>query len=262
MKKNYKFYLSLLAIPFVSLTLLSLSGGRDGQYSGSPGDGGANCVVCHSPGGNFNANAMISTTIPADGFVSGQTYDITVSVSSTSSKHGFQLTAEDAANNKVGVFVAGTGNQVVNPGGTHVTHTQAGNQQTSWTFTWTAPNTANGDQVTFYAAVNATNSNSSTTGDQVVTTSAQFNKSTVGIKDFQRISFTVFPNPSQDFIQLNLDETQLNQARVTISDYQGKIIKNVEGEMNRIDISNLSKGVYFVQVVSGDKIGFNKFIKS
>lgn len=262
MKKNYKFYLSLLAVPIVSLTLLSLSGGRDGQYSGSPGDGGANCVVCHSPGGNFNTNASISSTIPASGFVSGNTYDVTVSVTSTSSKHGFQLTAEDAADTKVGTFVAGSGSQVVNAGGTHVTHTLSGNQLTSWTFSWTAPETTEGNQVTFYAAVNATNSDSSTTGDEVVTTSAQYAMNTVGIKDYERISFSIYPNPSESYISFMMEELPAENTELIITNYQGQIVKRVTDNFTQIDISSLSKGVYFVQVIAGNKLGFSKFVKS
>jgi len=261
MKKNYTYYLTLLAIPIVAITLLSLSGGRDGQYSGSPGDGSANCTACHTAGADFSALANITTNIPAGGFAASTTYDITVSVSSESTKHGFQLTAEDASSTKVGSFTAGTGNQVVN-GGTHVTHTGAGNSLTSWTFQWTAPATAEGNQVTFYAAVNATNSNGSTSGDQVVTTSTAVNQ--LGLSDYNRISFSIYPNPSTDYIKFSVADFLTEDAEVTITNYQGKIVKKqiIDASFNRLEISDLSNGMYFIQITSGNKLGVSKFIKS
>lgn len=260
MKKNYTYYLTLLAIPIVAITLLSLSGGRDGQYSGSPGDGFANCSTCHG-GGNFSANASIATNIPASGFEANTTYDITVSVISESSKQGFQLTAEDAANVKVGSFTAGTGSQVVN-GGTHVTHTGAGNSQTSWTFQWTAPASAEGNQVTFYAAVNATDGHNNTTGDQVVTTSTSVNQ--LSLSDYNRVSFSTYPNPSTDYIKFSMDDSLKDDAEVTITNYQGQLVKKlvIDASFDRLDVSELANGMYFIQITSGNKLGMSKFIKN
>ena len=63
-------------------------------YSGSPGDSGNTCSVCHS-GGNFSASVSITTNIPATGYEPNTDYDITVLLNqSGASRHGFALTAE------------------------------------------------------------------------------------------------------------------------------------------------------------------------
>ena len=258
MKKNYKFYLLLVAIPFISLVLLSLSGGRDGQYSGSPGDGGTTCTACHS-GGSFSAEADITTTIPGTGFVYGETYQITVSVASGATKHGFQLTAEDASDTQVGTYTAGSGTQIVNSG-THITHTASGNTQNTWTFDWTAPTTAEGGEITFYTAVIAANANNGTSGDEVVTASATFSHSTVGIDELESVSLSIYPNPSSEFISINFENNIQDYLTVTLTNTIGQTVLTTN-KTNKIDVKSLEPGVYFLQLKTANRIGTSKFIK-
>ena len=258
MKKNYTFYLKLLVIPLFAFIFLSLSGGRDGQYSGSPGDSGTTCTSCHS-GGSFSADAEISTSIPGTGFVYGETYQITVSVASGSTKHGFQLTAEDASNTKIGTYTAGTGNQIVNSG-THMTHTASGNTQNAWVFDWTAPAIAEGGEVTFYAAVNATNANGNTSGDEVVTASANFSHSSIGINEIENISLHIYPNPTTDFINIDFNRSLQKEASVSIINTIGQTVLTTK-TTDRIDIRNLETGVYFLQLKEANRVGTSRFVK-
>ena len=258
MKENYTFYLKLLTIPLIAFAFLSLSGGRDGQYSGSPGDAGITCTACHS-GGSFAADATITTNIPGTGFIYGDTYQVTVSVASGATKHGFQLTTEDASNTKVGTYTAGTGNQIVN-GGTHMTHTSSGNTQNVWVFDWTAPATAEGGQVTFYAAVNATNANGSTSGDEVVTASRSFSHSNLGINEIENISLRIYPNPSAEFLSIDFENSSQENVAVTITNAIGQTVLKTK-TTDRIDVKSLESGVYFLQLKTAKKIGTSRFIK-
>lgn len=259
MKKNYSYYLTLIAIPFVAVLLLSLSGGRDGQYSGSPGDSGATCTACHS-GGSFGAVAQITTNIPGTGFVYGDTYEVTVSVTSSATRHGFQLTTEDPSQSKVGTYTAGTGNQIVNSG-THMTHTIEGVAQTSWTFDWTAPSSVEDGEITFYAAVNATNANGNTSGDEVVTTSQPYMVNSIGVDENEIISFSVYPNPTTDYISLEYNASLMENASVSITNYNGQVVYQNTSFTDRIDVSNLNSGVYILQLTSDTKKGYSRFIK-
>ncbi len=169
MKRFYK-VLSVLAIPAL-LLLYSYTGGSPGGKTGSPGDGGATCTQCHAGTAQVQGG-LISTTIPFSGYEPGQTYTITVSANMAGiSKYGFELTAESAGGVKQGSF------SITDPartkkvnGGKAVTHTSGGTvasgNSISWSFDWTAPAAGTG-QITFYTAVNATNSNGGTSGDQV-----------------------------------------------------------------------------------------------
>ncbi len=256
MKKNY--YLFLLMIPFAVFALLSNSGGKTGGYSGSPGDGFTSCSDCHS-GGNFNAVPNISTTIPAAGFEYGVTYEVSVSVTSSSTRHGFQLTAEDAANAKVGSFTAGSNNQVVN-GGTHVTHTAGGTGDTVWTFEWTAPSTAvEGNEITFYTAVNATNANGGTSGDQVVKTSVAYNLNSIGVADKDLLEMSIYPNPAVDVLNVSIDDYQ--DAQVQITDLTGKVVLTQALSSKEVNISHLNSGLYMLNVQSGNLQANAKLLK-
>ncbi|HIP47416.1 MAG TPA: T9SS type A sorting domain-containing protein [Lutibacter sp.] len=258
MKKNYTFYSKLLFIPLFAFVFLSLSGGRDGQYSGSPGDSGATCTTCHS-GGSFGADATVTTNIPATGFIYGDTYQVTVSVASGATKHGFQLTTEDASNTKVGTYAAGTGSQIVN-GGTHMTHTASGNTQNAWVFDWTAPAFAEGGEVTFYAAVNATNAQNNTSGDEVVTASRSFSHSSIGIEEFENISLRIYPNPTTEFVTIDSDNDLQKDVAITVSNTIGQTVLT-SNTTERIDVKNLKSGVYFLQLKSANQIGTSRFIK-
>lgn len=70
----------------------------------------------------------------------------------------------------------------------------------------------------------------------------------------------IFPNPSSDFINIHLKDKVINEL----------ILKNVNGQKvnytwnnkkQTIDISNLEKGIYFVQVISENKKYISKIIK-
>jgi hypothetical protein len=260
MKKNYFFKSFLLLIPVSALVLMSLSGGRDGGYSGSPGDSNNTCTQCHS-GGNFNASVALQTEVPSTGYELGTTYGLQVDVSSTSnSRHGFQITAEKVSDgSKIGTFTAdGTNNQLKN-GGTHVTHTSTGNSKKSWNFNWKAPSTDVG-AVKFYVAALAGNG-SGTGGDQVVTTtSSSFN--VLGIAEAKRLDFEMYPNPASDKLTIQLPSGSDN-ATVEFYDYVGRLAltQKVTTSNNKVNVNNLSTGIYLLKVLSDDKIGTQKFIK-
>jgi len=128
MKKNLLFYVVLLMIPFISFMLLSYSNGApfDG-VTGSPGDGGVSCTSCHNIIDNYGTTIAISSNIPSNGFELGKTYQITVTLTANSiaAKFGFQITAEDTSNAKVGSFsLTETNNTKVDVAGHFVTQPQ------------------------------------------------------------------------------------------------------------------------------------------
>ncbi|MFY7811140.1 MAG: choice-of-anchor V domain-containing protein, partial [Flavobacterium sp.] len=211
MKKNY-FYL-LLLLPFVGLLFTSSSGGFTSGSSGSTGDSGNTCTQCHS-GGNFSASLAISSTVPAGGYALNTTYSVTVTLTSSpnSTRSGFQITAENASNTKVGTFTAGTGSQTIN-NNRGVTHDSTGNSQKTWTFNWTSPATDQG-AITFYASGNATNNNGNTTGDQVVTATRLIGN-VLSNQEFGLATFKMFPNPSTDVLNISLPEGY-NQATAMV----------------------------------------------
>jgi TPP-dependent trihydroxycyclohexane-1,2-dione (THcHDO) dehydratase len=68
----------------------------------------------------------------------------------------------------------------------------------------------------------------------------------------------VYPNPANSFINLSFNVEQSQQATIILRDAAGRIvyieaIDAIAGFNNQqIEVSNLAKGVYFVQLQTGD----------
>jgi hypothetical protein len=109
--------------------------------------------------------------------MSGTMYPLTVTVSNpgqTAIRGGFQMVALNESNQNAGTFSnpgpssklstnGGRGYHEHNPGKAF-----NGNQQISWTVTWTAPNVQGTEDVSFYAAGLVANGNNNTSGDLTV----------------------------------------------------------------------------------------------
>jgi ELWxxDGT repeat protein len=71
----------------------------------------------------------------------------------------------------------------------------------------------------------------------------------------------IFPNPAQESVYI---KHHIGNATVNIIDQQGKRVFNLNLQgagVTECSISHLSKGLYVIQVIEGDKITFNKLIK-
>jgi len=89
----------------------------------------------------------------------------------------------------------------------------------------------------------------------------------LAIKNVQNKSeITVYPNPAQYYLQLNLQNSKANYPIVLkIIDNNGKIVKYAKSNssISKIDIKNLANGLYYIQIVdvNNNKIGTASFIK-
>ncbi len=260
MKKDYLFKFFLFLIPISAFSLLSFSGGVGGARTGSPGDGGTTCTICHAPGADFGASAIITSNIPSTGYDVDTDYSVTVTATSSAPGHGFLLTAERLSDNgKIGQFTAPDSNTLVQDGGSRISHANRNNA--TWTFTWRSPSTLQG-QVRFYASVNAVNNNGSNGGDQVVTAVSDISNA-LGTNDFQALDFNMFPNPSTDFVNIQLS-SGTTQAQAGIYDYRGRLIstKVITETDQQMNVSNLASGIYIIRVSTDTKLGAKRFIKN
>ena len=209
MKKNLLFKLVLFAIPVAGILLLNSfsTGNLVGGFTGSPGDGGITCVTCHPAGSDYGAIPSITTTIPPEGYTLGETYQITVSVTSSTTRHGFQITAENATNSKVGTWAATDGSTQVRNGGDNVSHRSPGSS--SWVMEWTAPNTDEGT-ITFYTAINAaSNADDGVANDQIVTISSAHTSNVLSAEDIIFTDLKLYPNPTVETLRACLKKNNL-----------------------------------------------------
>ena len=85
---------------------------------------------------------------------------------------------------------------------------------------------------------------------------AGYNCDTAGIDDLGITSFSIYPNPTKEY--LNIDCSSLES--VSVYDILGKEL--IKDNNNRINVSSLSKGVYFIKVSDGINSSTKKFIKN
>ncbi len=161
---------------FNTVDVHSNNSGAPAGYTGSPNENNARTCAsqnggCHSGTGTTFQQGMITSNVPACGYTPGQTYTITLSISVAGrNEFGFSISPQLASGATAGTMIASTGTQL-NGNGRYLTHTGAGTAESApntrvWSFDWIAPPAGSG-QVTFYAALNASNSNNASSGDLI-----------------------------------------------------------------------------------------------
>ncbi len=153
-----------------------LSGPIAGR-TGAPNDicDGLTCSVtpCHDTYGLNTGTATFSVSAPSS-YEKGETVDIRVSFqNSTASLHGFEITAVDENDTRVGTFT--TANDKVQTESylsQYAAHTTIGTAESGWTVQWTAPSGNVSDTITFYAAGNEANGDGTSKGDYIYTDTA------------------------------------------------------------------------------------------
>lgn len=67
----------------------------------------------------------------------------------------------------------------------------------------------------------------------------------------EKINYKVYPNPSTGLVKILSNNTNMEDAEITVLDYQGQIvrnIKNITGRLVEMDLSNLPKGLYLIKI--------------
>jgi hypothetical protein len=250
---------------------------EDGKagHVGSPGEQTCAKSTCHD---TFAVNSGSGTTtisspdsdIMAGTYTPGQTYTIQVTVAQTNfGLFGFGLEALNASNGNAGTLTSGTGSQIKQAmvSGVQrkcVTHTQNGgntNNSKTWSFTWTAPTGTEATDVTLYCAGNAANEDDDEADDYVYTTSLTLTP-IVSVTENILIenSVQVFPNPTNDLINITYSLSKNEKVFGRLYNSQGQLIKllfaenNAAGTQNKqFDLTELAAGLYVLQLDAGQQ---------
>ena len=178
MKNALWLFASVLLVQIITsinvVDVHSNNAGANAGYTGSPNEFNSRTCSsqnggCHTGGGSTFQLGMITSNVPDCGYTPGETYTITLTVSSPGkSEFGFSVSPQLDGGATAGSMIATAGTQL-NGSGRYLTHTAAGTSESSpntrvWTFSWIAPSAGSGN-VTFYAAFNASNNNNGSSGD-------------------------------------------------------------------------------------------------
>jgi hypothetical protein len=247
----------------------STSGGPSG-YAGAPAEGGRTCGSgggCHTGTSVTTQTGLIASDIPSTGYIPGTTYNITASITGTSSKFGFEVSPQNTSGTKMGTLIITNSTQTQLVGsGKYITHKSGGTAGTNskiWTFQWKAPSPGTGD-FKFYGTFNITNSNGSDSGDKIVKsiTAVIHDTTTIASIDENKISdfeYQIYPNPTQDLLNIN---THAEKFSYKIFNLSGELVLSEEKISERkINIRTLPNGQYILFIESGDFSAVRKFIK-
>lgn len=272
MKKKFTLVLSTvllitMAVDLNYQTVTSNPNAAPAGNTGSPGDGGNTCARsgCHT-GGPMASNQMVTLEgIPSSGYIGGQTYNMTITMSNGGNKFGFSLSPQTTAGDLVGSLTASGAGTTLNGNLKYLTHTQSGTTGSgtkTYTFDWTAPTSGTGD-VMFYGAFNFANGNGGTSGDVILSETFSFNEATVGISEAELESLSVYPNPVIDEIHIAAKDVD-EEIMITLFDVQGRKVleeRHAGGDI-KIDIKSrsLNTGIYFLQMEVDGKSTIKKML--
>ena len=132
---------------------------------------------------------------------------------------------------------------------------------------WKAPAAKSG-KVTFYASGNGVNANGSTGGDGASVSTLSLTEGTVATTDLAVTEeLKIFPALATDWInyQITLSHSSLNSLKIINLNgitVDQKDIDLKEGiNEGKLEISNLPKGLYFLQISNGRSAKIQKFVK-
>ena len=276
MKKRFLTPLVIGVILIVTTSGILSSGAPIGS-TGAPAEttcGKAGCHTGNNGANNINTgNGILSVTCGEDitNYTLGEIYNITVALEEADVKRfGFSLTALDENNKKAGTLMVSDQQRTQIFQGAHqftgreyITYRMVGTNPYEpgkgvWTFQWKAPDQPVG-KVTLYAAGISANNDATDKGDLVYTQTliSQGGMLNANVLRQNALSFTVFPNPVKDYMQIRLSHPVDDSLFFSLYDMKGRLVSSLPDSnisADRITVSftpnGLDEGVYMLKMES------------
>ncbi|MCQ2284384.1 MAG: fibronectin type III domain-containing protein [Bacteroidales bacterium] len=76
-------------------------------------------------------------------------------------------------------------------------------------------------------------------------------------------NISLYPNPASNYVDVRVDNEEIQISELAVYDVYGKLLRtiNVTENPTRIDISDLSDGMYFVRIISNKGMATKPFVK-
>jgi Secretion system C-terminal sorting domain len=259
-KLFYLFFCSgIVCYMLTSATIINPSN-PPASSTGAPGEGTCAQSGCHAPVNTALSGAVDISGVP-DIVEPNTAYTITVKATTANingKTTGFQLTCLDASDSKCGQMTGTTTVSVANSAGREYARQSKNTSYTSnaatWTFTWKSPASLPKSTITFYAASVIGNGNGKENSDFTVTKTKVVNlKSTATIDAILDAAVKVFPNPVSETLNIEVTSSEKNIEGYLL-DAAGRQVKKMYLEAsNQINVSNMAKGNYLLEIRAGEK---------
>jgi hypothetical protein len=83
----------------------------------------------------------------------------------------------------------------------------------------------------------------------------------VGVEDYEKNPVQIYPNPSSDYFQIQMEGSNDNQMVVSVLDQSGRIVLVDQSKSRLIDITHLSNGIYVIEVATDYNTFHQQLIK-
>jgi hypothetical protein len=279
----------ILSLTFLAIIFLNSSSGpalaRNQGYTGAPIKGSTSseltCKTCHN-NETFGATGKLETfdsigTTAVTSYQPNKVYTIRLTISTTTgtpSGYGFQmidLFKSDSTNVK-GFLVkekqaADIGIDATTAGRVYAEH-NAILTLNIINVKWRAPAAGKGI-VSFYGIGNAVNGGGSSGGDNpTASLKIDFKESTSAVNDLAtKVTINIAPNPTSDRAEIFLSSKESRNLQVRLTDITGRIVltdnwKVVAGDNQKsLDLHNVAKGAYMIQMIENQDVISKKIIK-
>ena len=217
--KHY-FYFIIIYLSLICISL-SNSGGPSGNVANNAPSYN-NCTQCHYGSVNSGGGSASVLGLPSGGYIPGESYTLTVSVSGSNERgYGFQM-ASQVGNDNAGTFSLSSASENAELNGNRVQHSTR-TVSGEWIIEWLAPSSDVGD-ITFSVSGLATRGTSGNGGDDIYTSAVTLPAST--------------PQTSDLFISEYIEGSSNNKgieifnptgAAVDLSNYSVKMSRNGSG---------------------------------
>jgi len=260
--------LSVAALLLAGFLWLSNASGTLPENTGAPDELTCGRAPCHNiPPNTGTGQAGIDVNGGLPTYRAGDTLLVTVSISEAQSpRNGFQIVALDEENHNIGTWLLTAPDEMQLVNGLflprkYVTHQAAGNMQDSWTMAWIAPGVDAGE-VTFYAAILDGNDDGLHTGDALylVANTISFDMSSATRQPAGGLEMWVFPNPAIKELFVSSPNEPIHTIR--LMDVRGKLLRQWPANkgVNRLDLSGLAGGTYFLAAEADGRQGVRKVV--
>ena len=241
--------------------------GAPAGYTNSPHDGkSCDYSGCHTTYGLQAKKQWISSWVPGSGYIPDSTYTFFAKAAyGVFTSFGFEISPQTMAGAPMGTLIITnpTTTQIVTSGSLqYITQTANGYQGTdslTWSFQWKAPSGWT-DSVNFYGCFNCGQGTSKSSGIIYPAILTVYQQRPAGIDNLvaQRISFSVFPNPVKQAINISYNLNNPTQVEVNIYGMDGRKISTIYDDMvcggqhtQGLELpSSVTSGIYFIQMIA------------
>jgi len=218
----------------------------------------------YEEGGEIMDGTTLLDTCEAEGdsvlYASGEMYAILENISSTDKrvvcKSKIMQIIKDAKISFCWGGICGNEGEVISS----VTVVEANEKSYEFSVHYTAPLASVGSSIVRYTFYDESNTNDSI--------SVIYEFVTIpGLRTFVYAnvpSLSVYPNPSVDYLTIEMNDLQLKQTVVVLYDAIGRVVKTqlVTSNSTKMDVNNLEQGTYYLQILNDNKtIGVRKLVK-